>query len=202
VNTVFRIGITVAAVIALAIICYFVYRLLKPKKISYQKLFEQHRKKYLLKNNRFIAWMVVLFFFSIGSVGFLLRITLVSIPTLLVILLLIALTNIFILKKKYKIIDITDRAFLSTVIGLGQVALLLWLNFISLSRHSEAYQIIRYEEDDWAKLTTIHLKDGALSGYWNIRTFESANAPYGDSVIYHFRDGLIGFRIYDGHTSH
>lgn len=194
--------IFLSAVLILAVISYFIFRIFKPKKIPYQKLFEQHKKKYLLKSNRFIAWMVVLFFFSIASIGFLLRITLISFPSIAVILLLIGIANTFILKKKYKITDITDRAFLSTVIGLGQVTVLLWLNFISFSSHSEAYQIVRYEEDDWAKLTTIQLKDNALSSYWNIRTFESANAPYGDTVIYHFKEGLIGFRIYNGHDSH
>ena len=174
----------------LLISVFLLYRLFRPKKITYRQLLEQHKKKYLLKSNRFIGWLVVLFFFSIGSIGFLLRITLVSIYALAVMLLLIGIMNTFILKKKYKILDVTDRAFLSTVIGLGQVALLLWLNFISFSSHAEAYQIVRYEKDDWAKLTTIYLKDDALSGFWNIRTFESANAPYGDTVIYHFKDEI------------
>lgn len=182
--------------------CVLTYKKNYPKKIPYKKLFRREKKEYIVKKDSFIYSMVVLFFFSIGSIGFLIRITLISLPFLLFILILIGVANLFVLKKKYKINDITDRIFVAVVIGLGQLSMLLWLNFIPTGKHAEAYQIVKYEKDEWAQITTLHLKDEALSEYWNIRTFESANAPFGDTVIYHFKEGLIGFRIYDGHASH
>ncbi|MFM7667816.1 MAG: right-handed parallel beta-helix repeat-containing protein, partial [Bacteroidota bacterium] len=50
----------------------------------------------------------------------------------------------------------------------------------------------------WANLTTIYLEDDAFSTYWNVRSFETSNAPEGDSVIYKFKDGLVGFRVNEG----
>lgn len=173
----------------------------RKKKITYQQLFEHERRQYIVKNNRFIAWLVAITFVSVFSIFLLGKITLISIPAILVILLSMTVANIYFFKKKYKISDKTDLAFLSIVIGLGQLALLLWLNYIPIGKHAEAYIITGKEQDDWAGITTIYLKDDAFSTYWNARTFDSANAPTGDSVIYRFNDGLIGFRIYTGHQS-
>ncbi|MFN5182072.1 MAG: hypothetical protein ACK5D5_03500 [Bacteroidota bacterium] len=173
----------------------------KERKISYKELLKNENRQYLVKNNRFIAWLVAITFASVFSIFFLLKITLISLPSLLLILVLISLANLFFFRRKYKISDKTDLAFLSIVIGLGQLALLLWVNYIPLGAHEEAYRIIGKEQDVWSNITTIYLKDEAFSTYWNARTFDSANAPTGDSIIYQFKDGLIGFRIYNGHFS-
>lgn len=181
---------------------YFIFREIRSrKKIPYHKLFEKKNKEYLVRSNRFIAWLVLIFFLSIFSIGYLYRITLISLPLLLLVLLLITLSNIYFFRKKYKI-KAQDVSFLSLVIGMGQLSLFLWLNFIPVGKHSEAYQIVKYEKDDYAHLTTIYLKDDKFSEYWIVRTFDSGNAPAGDTIIYHFNDGLIGFRIYTGHSSH
>ena len=84
---------------------------------------------------------------------------------------------------------------------MGQLALLLWINYIPIGNHAEVYRITGKEHDQWANITTIKLQDNVFSTYWNARTFDSVNAPTGDSIIYQFSDGLIGFRIYEGHFS-
>jgi hypothetical protein len=193
------IGLIVVSLLGFSI--WFIYREVKSKrKIPYQNLFK--RKEYLVRNNKFIGWMVVIFFLSIFSIGFLFKITLISLPLFIAILLIITFANIYFFRKKYKIKEATDVAFLSIVIGMGQVSLFMWLNFIPIGSHSEAYQILRYEVDDNAHLTTIYLKDNALSTYYTVRAFETGNAPIGDTVIYHFNEGLVGFRVYTGHSSH
>jgi hypothetical protein len=181
---------------------WFIYKEFKSRrKIPYEKLFETKKKEYLVRNNRFIAWLVVVFFLSIFSIGFLYKITLISLPILFSVLALITIANIFLFRKKYKIKK-GDVAFLSLVIGMGQLSLFLWLNFIPVDHHYEAYRIDNREVDEVANLTIIHLEKEKFEEYWSVRTFQSSNAPKGDTIVYHFNDGLIGFKVYLDHKSH
>ncbi|MFN6040233.1 MAG: hypothetical protein ACK452_17305 [Bacteroidota bacterium] len=194
-----QILISILALGTSALVLFVLIRLSRrERKISYKELLEQENRQYLIKNNRFIGWMVGITFVSVFSVFYLIRITLISVPALILILLLLSVTNLYFFRRKYKISDKKDLVFLSVVIGIGQLALLLWLNFISVSEHAEAYKITGKSENKWANLTTIYLEDDAFSTYWNVRSFETANAPEGDSIVFKFKDGLVGFRVYEG----
>jgi len=179
---------------------WFIYREFRSRrKVPYHKLFETKKKEYLVRNNKFIAWLVLVFFLSIFSIGFLYKITLISLPMLLLVLVLITLSNIFFFYKKYRIKEKQDIAFLSVVIGMGQLSLFLWLNFIPVGDHYEAYRIVKTEIDESTNLTTIYLENDKFSEYWTMRVFESA--PKGDTIVYHFNEGLIGFKVYRDHIS-
>ena len=193
-----QILISILALGTSALVLFVLIRLSRrERKISYKELLNQENRQYLIKNNRFIGWMVGITFVSVFSVFYLLRITLISVPALSLILLLLSVTNLYFFRKKYKISDKKDLVFLSVVIGLGQFALLLWLNFIPVGEHAEAYKIMGRSENKWANLTTIYLEDDAFSTYWNVRSFEPSNAPDGDSIVFKFKDGLVGFRVYE-----
>ena len=110
--------------------------------------------------------------------------------------------NILLLKKKYLIKELHDIIWLSLIIGMGQLALIFWLNFVPLGSHLEEYKIIGTEETGGFGFTTIYLENDAYSNYSSLRSFEGNNVPRGDTIVYKFNEGLIGFKIYDGHSAH
>lgn len=190
-------------IVLLAVTLFFLFRAIKSRrKIPYQKLFEHKRKIYLVHNNRFIALLVAVFFLSIFSFIFLFRYTVISYAATFFTILALLISNLILLKRKYKIKENSDIAWLSIVLGMGQLALFLWLNFVPLGRHDEEFRITQYIKDDGTNLTTIELEDGAYNDYWGLRTFQAGNSPVGDTIVFHFNDGLLGFKVYTSHYSH
>lgn len=47
--------------------------------------------------------------------------------------------------------------------------------------------------------TTIVLEDNIYDEYFYLRTFEGKDIPHGDSIEFKFKDGLLGFKIYESH---
>jgi hypothetical protein len=188
----------------LLISIFVLFRKIKSdKKVPYETLFEKKKRRvYLVKNNSFVGWLVLIFFLSVFSFVFLFKITLISYPLMGLIILVLMGANVLLLKKKYRIRDTQDISWITLIIGMGQLALVLWLNFIPVGAHYEEYRIDKIEQSETSDRVTITLENETYSEFWVLRSFDANKLPPGDTIVYHFTEGLLGFKIYKDHTAH
>lgn len=83
---------------------------------------------------------------------------------------------------------------LNMSILMAQLAVLLWLNYIPIDSHIEKHRIIGTERFDQGLL--LQLENDAYADYFAIRfAYSKGEFRRKDTVTYHFKDGLLGFKI-------
>jgi hypothetical protein len=76
------------------------------------------------------------------------------------------------------------------------MAVLFWLNSVPLGKHTEKHKVVGTKNFDYGIL--LQLEDNAYADYFAIRFMPSkAGLHHRDTVVYHFSDGLLGFKIID-----
>jgi hypothetical protein len=192
--------ILILSLIFIVIIAFSLIKFTKGNKKSKQSATKKPiAKVYLPLDNRLVYFLVIIFFISVFSLIFLLKITLISFLSLFAVIGFVITANIIFLKKKYKIKTIHDIVWLALIVGIGQITFFLWLNFFPISHHFEQYKIKKVIMESESGATTIVLEDNIYDEYFYLRTFEGKDIPHGDSIEFKFKDGLLGFKIYESH---
>jgi hypothetical protein len=149
-----------------------------------------------LQDNKRTAFFILLFAFGLLSTVVLYPSTMMSFKEVVILSLLFLSVDILVLKLKTKLKELPAFIALSISILLAQIAVLLWLNSVTLGRHVEKYKVVGTQHFDYGIL--LQLENNAYSDFFSVRFMPSkASLHHRDTVVYHFSDGLLGFKIID-----